>query len=160
MPPPARSHAVGRTLYLMRGTRSRVGHRPRPCQVGGDVHSQATWLLLCALVLLVAVGCSGSAPAIATFTRQWDDGRIETLELYADGRVVMNHFGTIDRTTLAASDLQRLTAALAEIRPAPDPTAFPRLTLTPAGANPVVVDTGQGTTGELFLSLLERHRLP
>jgi hypothetical protein len=110
---------------------------------------------------LVAVGCAGSSePDLATFTRDWGDGRVETLQLFSDGRVLMNHVGYIDRTTLQADDVQRLAAALADIRPADDPSAYPRLTLTPTGGASVVVATDPGTVGELFLSLLDTHRLP
>ena len=112
------------------------------------------------VVVLLATACGSSAPAIATFTREWDDGRVETLELYDDGRVLMNHAGYIDRTTLDPADVARLRTALSSIVPATDPTAFPRLTLEPAGRTAVVVATDPGTTGALFLSLLDRHRLP
>jgi hypothetical protein len=123
---------------------------------------RAIGIVVSAIVAMVFVaGCAGStAGTLATFSRQWDDGRIETLELYADGRVLMNHFGTIDRTTLTEGDVVRLRASLATIRPAANQAALPRLTLTPAGAAPVVVDASPGSAGELFLSLLERHRLP
>lgn len=115
------------------------------------------------LVILVfaMVACGpASAPVIATFNRDYGDGRIETLELHEDGRVVMNHVGYLDRTTLSADDVTRLSRSLSDIAPAADPAAFPKLTLTPAGGGAVVVATDPGTAGELFLSLLERHRLP
>jgi hypothetical protein len=118
-------------------------------------------LAVLAIVALLLVGC-GSPPGsvLATFTREWDDGRIETLELYDDGRVLMDHVGYIDRVTLSADDLGVLRASLDSIRPAADPDAFPRLTLTPKGSSPVVVDTAPGTTGAMFLSVLDVHRLP
>jgi hypothetical protein len=118
-------------------------------------------LLLALSVLPLVLGaCAGSAAVVATFQREWEDGRIETLELREDGRVQMDHFGTIDRTTLSASDVATLRDALSRIEPAADPDALPRLTLTPAGREPVVVDAAPGTAGELFLALLERHEHP
>jgi hypothetical protein len=117
--------------------------------------------LALASVVLAIAGCApGSAPVLATFTRDWGDGRTETLELHEDGKVVMNHVGYLDRVTLSAEDTARLAASLRDIAPAGDPAALPRLTLAPASGTPVVVDTGPGTAGELFLSLLDRHRLP
>jgi hypothetical protein len=118
-------------------------------------------LLLATLAVLPTVAaCAGDAPIIATFTRDWGDGRVETLELYDDGKVLMNHVGTIDRATLTSADVDRLKASLADIAPAADPAAYPRLTLAPSGGESVVVDASTGTTGGLFLSLLDTHRLP
>jgi hypothetical protein len=117
-------------------------------------------VVLAITALLLAACGSSSGSVLATFTREWDDGRIETLELFDDGRVLMDHVGYIDRVTLSADDLGVLRASLDSIAPAADPDAFPRLTLTPAGATPVVVDTAPGTTGALFLSVLDVHRLP
>jgi hypothetical protein len=112
------------------------------------------------LVALNAVACATTSPQLATFTRDWGDGRIETLELFEDGRVLMDHVGTIDRATLDAADVDRLRDGLEDIAPAQDPSTFPRHTLTPTGGSPVVVDGTPGTTGELFVSLLDHHRLP
>jgi hypothetical protein len=117
-------------------------------------------LVLVALVSAVAAACSSTSPLLASFTRDWGDGRVETLELHEDGRVLMNHVGTVDRATLTPGDVERLRASLEDIAPAADATTTPRLTLTPAGRAPVVVDAGPGTTGELFVSLLDHHRLP
>lgn len=72
----------------------------------------------------------------------------------------MNHVGTLERTTLSAAEVDRLRASLTEIKPAVDATAYPRLTLTRSGGAPVVVATDPGSAGELFLSLLNTHRLP
>jgi hypothetical protein len=122
---------------------------------------RTVWLLLLALTLVTAAGCgSSSGGVIATFSREWDDGRIETLELYDDGRVLMDHVGYLDRVTLSAADVATLRSALTDIRPASDPAAYPRLTLTATGAEPVVVGTDPGTVGELFETLLDMHRLP
>ena len=97
---------------------------------------------------------------IATFTRTWQDGRVETLELYDDGRVLMNHAGYLDRVTLSEGDAGILRRSLESIQPASDPTAYPRLELTPTAGTPVIVAVDPGTTGALFLSLLDHHRLP
>ncbi len=118
-------------------------------------------LALLMLVALTILGCATqSASPIAYFSREWDDGRLETLELYADGRVLMDHAGYIDRTTLTSDDVEVLRAALTTIPAAADPASLPKLTLTVADGSPVVVDAEPGTVGALFLSLLERHRLP
>jgi hypothetical protein len=122
------------------------------------VHGVVTLIVLVAITL--SAGCANQAPVFATFMREWPDGRVETLEAREDGRVQMDHFGTIDRTTLSPEDVARLRASLANISPAADPDALPRLTLTPTGGAAVVVDPVPGTAGEYFLSLLERHELP
>jgi hypothetical protein len=109
---------------------------------------------------LLFAACGSTSSVIANFDRDWGDGRVETLELHDDGKVLMNHVGTIDRTTLSSGDLDRIKASLSNIEPATDPSAYPRLTLTPTGGGPVVVATTPGTAGELFLSLLDTHRLP
>ena len=97
---------------------------------------------------------------LAHFSREWADGRVETLDVYDDGTVLMEHVGFRDRAKLRASDLDRLKASLSDIASATDGTAFPRLTLTPTGAAPALVDASAGTTGELFVTLLDSHRLP
>lgn len=112
------------------------------------------------ILVLTMAACGPSSDLLATFKREWGDGRVETLALYADGRVQMDHVGTIDRATLGPSDVERLKVSLSDIAPAADPSAFPRLTLTPTGSDPVVVDSSPGTTGELFMTLLNSHRLP
>jgi hypothetical protein len=118
-------------------------------------------LVVAIFLALSVLGCgSRSAPLLATFTREWQDGRVETLELYADGRVLMNHVGYIDRVTLSSGDVETLRAALRTIGPARDPTAFPRLTLAVPDGPSVIVDAEPGTVGALFVSLLDRHRLP
>lgn len=113
-----------------------------------------------AIAFLLAA-CGGSDDTLlATFERHWGDGRVETMQVYADGRVLMNHFGTIDRATLDATDRERLAAALVDVRPADDPDALPRLVLTQPGGAPIVVDAASGGAGSLLLALLETHRLP
>jgi hypothetical protein len=118
--------------------------------------------LLVGLVLIVGTiaGCgSGSAPVIATFTRTWQDGRVEKLELYDDGRVLMDHAGYLERLTLSEADTAILRSSLGSIQPTADPSAYPRLELTPTAGAPVAVAVDPGTTGALFLSLLDHHRL-
>jgi hypothetical protein len=114
-----------------------------------------------ACVVLALAGCGGgSAPVLAEFTRDWGDGRTETLELHGDGKVLMNHVGNLERIVISREDVDRLASSLQAIEPAADPVAYPRLTLTPAGRDPVVVSTSPSSAGALFLSLLDHHRLP
>lgn len=128
----------------------RIVHRP-----------QARLLLLALAATLLLAACGGGGDAvIASFERDWGDGRVETMEVYADGRVLMDHMGTIDRATLTEAELARLTDSMARIVPAGDPGAFPKLTLTPAGEAPTVVAADAGTAGASFLSLLQTHKVP
>jgi hypothetical protein len=112
------------------------------------------------LLIAALVAACGPGPTLATFTREWGDGRVETLTLYEDGRVLMDHVGFVDRVTLPAEDVNRLRTAMRDLRPTPDATTFPRLTLTPTGGTAVVVDSEPGTAGGLFTALLDRHALP
>ena len=114
--------------------------------------------------LVIAAACSAtpeaSASALYIGTRSWSNGMEERVQVFADGKLIMNHGDHEERVVLPPDQLAELaTAAAAPIAPGSN-SDDPIIGVTIGGSAEVrPAALTPGSIAELLNTLLDSHTL-